>query len=116
MEITKCVGGLQAGASGRLQMSETAQMQIEPYRVSIPEEILLDLRQRLEHTRWPDEVQDAGWRYGADLAYMRELADYWWTEFDWRAQERRINSFANYRAKVGDLYIHFIHERGKGPR
>ena len=45
---------------------------------------------------------------------MKELAQYWMTEFDWRAQERRINSFANFQAVVGDLRIHFIHERGKG--
>lgn len=90
-------------------------MQIEPFRISIPQEVLDDLHQRLEHTRWPDEVEGSGWRYGANLGYMKELTDYWSTKFDWRAQEKRINSFANYRAVVGDLRIHFIHERGKGP-
>jgi pimeloyl-ACP methyl ester carboxylesterase len=90
-------------------------MQIEPFQVVIPQEILDDLQARLEHTHWPDEVQEAGWRYGANLAYMRELAEYWRTKFDWRTQERRINSFANYRALVGDLHVHFVHERGKGP-
>lgn len=91
-------------------------MQIEPFKISIPQEILDDLRQRLERTRWPDEVHQSGWRYGANLEYMKQLADYWLTKFDWRAQEKRINSFANFRARVGDLHIHFIHERGKGPK
>jgi pimeloyl-ACP methyl ester carboxylesterase len=90
-------------------------MQIEPFQISIAQEVLDDLRQRLERTRWPDEVHQAGWRYGANLGYIRELADYWLTKFDWRAQEKRINSFANYRAVVDDLRVHFIHERGKGP-
>jgi pimeloyl-ACP methyl ester carboxylesterase len=90
-------------------------MQIEPFRISIPQEVLDDLHQRLERTRWPDEVEHSGWRYGANLGYMKELTDYWSTKFDWRAQEKRINSFANYQAVVGDLHIHFIHERGKGP-
>ena len=90
-------------------------MHIEPFQISVAQEVLDDLRQRLERTRWPDEVEHSGWRYGANLGYMKELADYWLTKFDWRAQEQRINSFANYRAVIDDLRVHFIHERGKGP-
>ena len=89
-------------------------MQTEPFQITIAQESLDDLRQRLERTRWPDEVHQAGWRYGANLGYMKELADYWRTSFDWRAQEKRINSFANYQAIVDDLHVHFIHEHGKG--
>jgi len=90
-------------------------MQIDPFQISISQEILDDLRERLERARWPDEVQGADWRYGASLEYMKELANYWLTKFDWRAQEQWINSFANYQTLVSDLHIHFIHERGKGP-
>lgn len=89
-------------------------MHIETFKSAIPQETLDDLRARLRQTRWPDEVEAAGWRYGANLGYMQELAHYWMTEFDWRAQERRINSFANFQALVGGLRIHFIHERGQG--
>jgi len=90
-------------------------MQIEPFQIEVPQEILDDLRERLAKTRWPDEVYGAEWRYGANLDYMKELADYWLTKFDWRAQERWINSFANYRTIIDDLRIHFVYERGKGP-
>jgi pimeloyl-ACP methyl ester carboxylesterase len=90
-------------------------MHIEPFQISIAQEILDDLRERLERTRWPDEVHQAGWRYGANLGYMQDLADYWRTTFDWRAQEQRINSYANYQAAVDDLRIHLIHEHGRGP-
>jgi microsomal epoxide hydrolase len=90
-------------------------MEIQPFRIAIAEEVLDDLRERLARTRWPDEVRESGWRYGADLSTMRELAEHWRTTFDWRAQEARINSFANYEATVDGLRIHFVHERGKGP-
>jgi pimeloyl-ACP methyl ester carboxylesterase len=90
-------------------------MQIEPFKISIPQEILDDLRKRLERTRWPDEVHQSGWRYGANLEYIKELSDYWLTKFDWRAQEQRINSFASYQAVVGNMRVHFVHEGGKGP-
>ncbi len=90
-------------------------MQIEPFQIAVSQETLDDLRERLERVRWPDEVQDADWRYGANLGYMKELVNYWLTKFDWRAQEQWINSFTNCQTTVGDLRIHFIHERGKGP-
>ena len=52
-------------------------MHVEPFRIAVPEASLHDLRERLGRTRWPDEVCGAGWDYGANLAYMRELIAYW---------------------------------------
>ena len=90
-------------------------VRVEPFRVAVSEASLVDLKERLARTRWPDEVSGAGWDYGANLAYMRELVAYWREGFDWRAQERAINAFAHLRAEVDGLGIHLIHERGRGP-
>ncbi len=90
-------------------------MDIQPFEVHVPEATLEDLRQRLASTRWPDEIPGSQWDYGSSLAYVKELVEYWRTGFDWRAQERYINSFAHFRAEVDGLGIHFIHEDGKGP-
>ncbi|MCI0546400.1 MAG: epoxide hydrolase N-terminal domain-containing protein, partial [Candidatus Rokubacteria bacterium] len=68
--------------------------------VEVPEAVLEDLRTRLARTRWPDEVEDAGWDYGANLAYMQALVEHWRTGFDWRAQERAMNAFPHFRADV----------------
>jgi pimeloyl-ACP methyl ester carboxylesterase len=87
-----------------------------PFQIAVPEPVLEDLRRRLEATRWPDSVTDAGWDYGTSLEYMKELVEYWRTKFDWRAQERALNAFAQFRADVDGLGIHFIYERGKGPK
>jgi len=89
-------------------------MSIQPFEINIPEEVLDDMRQRIANTRWPDEIPNSGWDYGSNMAYLKELTDYWRTQFDWRAQEKLLNSFSQYRADVGGLGIHFIHERGKG--
>lgn len=90
-------------------------MDIRPFTVSIPQPALDDLRARLARTRWPDEVDGAGWDYGANLAYMRELMRYWETRFDWRVQERAMNAFPHFRADVDGTGVHFIHARGRGP-
>ncbi len=89
-------------------------MDVKPFKVQIPEATLQDLKDRLARTRWPDEILDSGWDYGSNLAYIKELVDYWRTQFEWRAQEEAINSFANFRANIDGLGIHFIHERGRG--
>ncbi len=90
-------------------------MDSQPYTIHVTDDVLDDLRERLGRTRWPDAVDGAGWDYGANLDYIRELAEYWRTGFDWRAQEARLNSLPNYRAEVGGMGIHFIHVRGNGP-
>lgn len=90
-------------------------MPATPYVIDVPQDILDDLRARLEHTRWPDEIDGAGWDYGTNLAFLREIVGHWHDGFDWRTQERRLNRFANFRAEVDGIGIHFIHERGTGP-
>jgi pimeloyl-ACP methyl ester carboxylesterase len=82
----------------------------------IPEPTLFDLKARLAQTRWPDATTDAEWTYGASVGYMKEIVDYWKTQFDWRVQEKAINQFSQFSAKIEGLNIHFIHERGVGPR
>jgi pimeloyl-ACP methyl ester carboxylesterase len=91
-------------------------MQIEPFRIAVPEDVLVDLRTRLARTRLPDEIPGSGWDYGTNLGYLRELIAHWRERYDWRAEERRLNAFPQFRARVGDLGVHFIHARGVGPK
>jgi microsomal epoxide hydrolase len=92
-----------------------AQGRLESFAVAVPDSVLDDLRERLARTRLPDELPDTGWDYGANLAYVRELVEYWRTEYDWRKHEAEINRFKQFRADVDGLGIHFIHEPGRGP-
>jgi pimeloyl-ACP methyl ester carboxylesterase len=90
-------------------------MSIQSFKIAIPQETLDDLRERLARTRWPDEVEGSGWTYGVSLGYMKELVDYWQQSYDWRTHEAALNTFAQFKANVDGVGIHFIHERGKGP-
>jgi len=85
--------------------------EIRPFKIEVPDDALTDLRRRIEHTRYPDSVNDANWSYGTDIAYIKELADYWAHTFDWRAQEARINRFDQYLVSLDGLDTHFIHQR-----
>jgi epoxide hydrolase len=63
-------------------------MSVQPFDVSVPQEPLEDLREPPRRTRFPDEISGAGWDYGTNQAYLRELTDYWRDGFDWRAREQ----------------------------
>ena len=90
-------------------------MEPRPFTIRIDDEVIADLKERLARVRWPDEVPGAGWRYGADLAYMRELIAYWRDRFDWRAQEAKLNQFRQFTAPVAGIDLHFIHQPCVGP-
>jgi microsomal epoxide hydrolase len=91
-------------------------MSIELFQIATSESDLLELKERIARTRWPQEMSNSGWTQGTNLSYLRELAAYWERPFNWRLQESRLNQFRQCRADVDGFKLHFIHERGKGPR
>ena len=90
-------------------------MAVRPFTVDVPDAVLDDLRARLDNARLPDQLDGAGWTYGTDLDYLTGLLAYWRDGFDWRAQERRLNEFDQYKTVIDDLDIHFIHQRSAEP-
>ena len=87
---------------------------ITEFRCQISQPAIDDLKFRIKQTRWTDEIKGSGWQYGADLSYMKELADYWVDKFDWRKVEEEINEYPNYIAKIDGVKIHFLQIKGKG--
>ena len=92
-----------------------AELHPEPFTAETDPAALADLRARLRATRWPDAPEDAGWALGTDLDYLRQLVEYWAEEFDWPAQEARLNELPRFRARVGGHGIHFVHARAVAP-
>ena len=86
-----------------------------PYRLDVPDAAITDLRQRLGNTRFPDQAPGEPWSYGTDADYLRELIGYWHRSFDWRAQEARLNAFAQYKVPLHDIELHYLHVPGVGP-
>ncbi len=84
---------------------------IEPFAIRVEEAVLDDLRERLARTRFPDELDGASWDYGIPTGYVRDLATYWRDEFDWRAQEARLNELDHFRTLIDGQWIHFVHAR-----
>lgn len=98
-----------------LPHSASRAMAATPFKLHVPDDVLADLRSRLARTRFPDQAPDEPWAYGTDVAYLRDLVEYWRTQFDWREQEARLNAFPQFKAPVDGIDLHFLHIEGKGP-
>ncbi|HZN93990.1 MAG TPA: epoxide hydrolase [Myxococcales bacterium] len=90
-------------------------MDIRRFTVDVPEHVLTDLNDRLARTRWPDEIEGAGWEYGVDRSYLLDLAEYWQDQFSWRDQEQALNALPHFKATIDGLSIHFVHARATAP-
>jgi pimeloyl-ACP methyl ester carboxylesterase len=86
---------------------------IRPFRINISEEQLVDLRGRINATRWPDRETVDDESQGVQLATMRELARHWQTDYDWRKVEAKLNALPQFMTEIDGLDIHFIHVRSK---
>ncbi|HEY0373578.1 MAG TPA: epoxide hydrolase [Amnibacterium sp.] len=87
----------------------------QPFVVSVSDEVLNDLRDRLRRTRWPDDAPGEPWSQGTDLASLRALCDDWADRFDWREQERRLNAYAHFTTTIDGARIHYVHRRSGKP-
>jgi pimeloyl-ACP methyl ester carboxylesterase len=85
----------------------------QPFQITITESELDDLSRRLDATRWPDPAPDARTDFarGVPLAYLQQLTDYWRHDFDWRAQEARLNQIPQFITEIDGQRIHFLHVR-----
>jgi pimeloyl-ACP methyl ester carboxylesterase len=89
--------------------------QPQPFTLTVPEEAIGDLRERLARTRFPDQAPGEPWAYGTDVGYLKQLIEYWRAAFDWRAEEARLNGFPQYKVPLAGVELHFLHVPGKGP-
>jgi epoxide hydrolase len=88
---------------------------VRPFRIETPQSELDDLNNRLARTRWPDEIPGVGWARGVPAAYLKELAEYWRTEFDWRAMESRLNELPQFVTEIDGANVHFVHVTSPEP-
>jgi pimeloyl-ACP methyl ester carboxylesterase len=88
---------------------------IRPFRASVPEEALVDLRRRLAATRWPDRETVNDGAQGVQLTKFQQLMRYWGTNYDWRKAEAKLNALAQFMTRIDDVDVHFIHVRSRHP-
>src|SRR5215470_9392901 len=86
---------------------------IRPFKITVPEDQLVDLRRRIAATRWPNKETVTDQSQGAQLAKLQELLRYWGSNYDWRNVEARLNALPQFMTKIDGVDIHFIHVRSR---
>jgi pimeloyl-ACP methyl ester carboxylesterase len=86
---------------------------IRPFKVHVPESMLVDLRRRLAATRWPENETVSDQSQGVQLETMKELVRYWRTDYSWRKAEAKLNGLPQFMTTIDGLDIHFIHVRAR---
>src|SRR4051812_48160946 len=81
-------------------IAQDAAADLRPFRVEVPEEDLVDLRQRVAAMRWPDRETVADVSQGVQLATMQELALRWTSDYDWRKVESRLNALPQFLIEI----------------
>ena len=94
-------------------MNKINSSDIRPFQVNIPETELIELRRRINATRWPDRETVTDSSQGVQLATMQKLARYWATDYNWRKVEAKLNALPQFITEIDGLDIHFIHVRSK---
>ncbi len=82
---------------------------VKKFRIRVPKSALTDLKRRLANTRWPERETVAGWSQGVPLAYMRELVEYWRSDYDWNRCQDELNMLPQFVTEIDGLDIHFLH-------
>ena len=87
---------------------------IKPFKVNISDQVLEAIYAKVKKYQWHEMPDHGGWEYGTNLGYMKEISNYWVSDFDWKKHEAQINNFSNFTTEVDEFNIHFIHEKGSG--
>jgi pimeloyl-ACP methyl ester carboxylesterase len=88
---------------------------IRPFAIHVPDEVLVDLRERLARARLPDQIPDTGWALGTERRELAELCTYWLHSYDWRAAEAALNRWSHRLTDIDGQRIHFVHQRSSRP-
>ena len=92
-----------------------SKVSVRPFHIHFPQKDIDDLRTRIAKTRWPFQIPGGDWKRGIPVAYLKELADYWLKEYDWREYEQKLNAFPQFMTNIDGQPIHFLHVRSPEP-
>lgn len=93
---------------------EKTKMKVRNFNIEYSEELLTDLSTRLKNTKWPNGLHQSTWNYGTNHKYLEDFVSYWIEEYDWERQVKQLNEFPQYKCKIENVDIHFLHIKGKG--
>ena len=87
---------------------------IRDYKINVSDQQISNIISKIKDYPWSSIENMEGWTHGTNKEYLKELCEYWASDFDWKKHENLINSFTNFKTNVDGIDIHFIQEKGSG--
>ena len=87
---------------------------IRQYKISVPKSTLNNIYKKVRNYPWKDIQKLNGWTHGTNYKYLKSISKYWISKYNWKKQEKELNSFSNFITSIDGLKIHFIKEKGSG--
>ncbi|KAF8765090.1 Epoxide hydrolase 1 like protein [Argiope bruennichi] len=103
------------GRGSRPDNTNSIDTSIQPFKIHVPDEVLTDLKKRLQRARFEPPLEDAKFEYGFNSNYLQSIVEYWKTEFDWRKQEEQLNKFPHFKTFIEGINVHFVHVKSAIP-
>ena len=100
--------------TGSSQENNFLSKDITPFKVNVPGDELIKIRNMVQSVELPVEDTNGNWDMGMPVSFARKLRSYWIDKYDWRHFESQINKYQQYQAIVDGLKIHFIYIKGSG--
>ncbi|GFU34784.1 epoxide hydrolase 1 [Nephila pilipes] len=110
-KIEKDLSGYEEGWYGKgPKPKEGAQdTSIHPFNIDISDEVLIDLKKRLQNVRYEPPLEDSKFCYGFNSDYLKSVVEYWKSEYDWRKEEEQLNKFSHFKTCIEGIDVHFVH-------
>lgn len=86
---------------------------MKPFTITIDDSVIDNINERIKQTTWPSTEDDKSWGNGTSVSYMKDVAEYWAKEYDWKTTEVYLNTFSHYTSSVEGTNIHFIYEKSE---
>ena len=91
-----------------------ALVQPRPFALHVPDKDIADFKALLELSKiGPETWENSSRKFGITRDWLAKAKDAWLNDFSWRAHEKHMNSFPNFKTVVkdavcGDLTVHFV--------
>ena len=85
---------------------------MKKFRINIDDKIIKDTRDSILKFNWGNLPNINNWDLGVNKFILKDLCDYWISNYDWKLAESELNNFNHYTEVVDDLKIHFVYEKG----
>jgi hypothetical protein len=92
LKLAACLIAIAATASA--EEAANHKFNVKPFKIDLSGEIPR-LKSLVKNTRLPSAAlyPDAGQEKGVELDFLRELQTEWLTNYDWEAQQAKLNQF-----------------------